>query len=615
MYKQLASPTTIRVLHVHPAPETDLLTCSLEHCDLDNNQEYEAVSYVWGDSDLSCSLTCDSKVTPVTRSLHEVLLRVRLPDRRRTVWIDGLCINQTDDVEKSHQVQLMQRVFRNAHRVLVWLGPDPHDFARDAFDICVTLGQQDLDSEELETALTRINLFMDKYPGKWYSFRALPQIPWWGRVWIIQEFALAKELLFMWGTEESQWTHINLAISNLSKPGVMWRFTPYRSDILEPMTRLSAIKERRCYANSFMGTIHTARAFECSDNRDRIFAILGLGYGDNRWATADPAGQSLAKATVPDYALSVEHVYRQFAIQALQRDLTEDILLAIQHEEQLGQWQPGDMPSWSPRWDVPHVSGFPFCPALQTISIFDGLAADNSISFTASVLEQQSVLQLDLEPLAIDTLNISSATLDIIDAISNPITFLQFRLPGTVLESFWEEHIRPAEATDGYKAVMTDLCETATYYLTSENHVGVFYAASQHPVERTPEAIAKYAKHGEHAMLRSVAALLLDMGETASLQDSTVLDKENGDHGLLKRFFITRRGYVGMCPAAARAGDHVALLWNTDCPMILRPQDDFYRVVGGSYMAALNKRKMEGVPHPLDDLFSGKLQPETIQIR
>jgi len=100
MYKQLASPTTIRVLHVHPASKTDPLTCSLEHCDLNNDPEYEAISYVWGDSDLACSVTCDSMVTPVTRSLHEALLRVRLPDRLRTLWIDGLCINQIDDIEK-----------------------------------------------------------------------------------------------------------------------------------------------------------------------------------------------------------------------------------------------------------------------------------------------------------------------------------------------------------------------------------------------------------------------------------------------------------------------------------------------------------------------------------
>jgi hypothetical protein len=311
----------------------------------------------------------------------------------------------------------------------------------------------------------------------------------------------------------------------------------------------------------------------------------------------------------------VEHVYRQFAIRALQQDLTEDVFLAIQHQEQLEQWQPGDMPSWSPRWDLPLVNNFPFCHRLHEICKFDGLAVENGVSFTGSVSERLSVLQSHFDLLAIDTLNVLSATLEQIVALSDIMGFLQFRLPGTILESFWEDNIRPGEADPGYKAVMTDLCETATYYMTSENHVSAFYAASQHPVQRSPDAIANYARHGEHAMLRSIAQLLLETSEIASVQDPTLLDKEKGEHGYFKRFYITRQGYVRMCPAAAQPGDHVALLWNTDCPVVLRPQDDFYRIVGGSYMAGLNRKKMEGVPHPLDNLLSGKLQPGMIQIR
>ncbi|KAI4627248.1 uncharacterized protein J4E87_004592 [Alternaria ethzedia] len=626
MYKSLTSATTIRVLHIHPAPETDPLTCSLEDCDLDNDPEYEAISYVWGNSDLSCSLTCDSKVIAVTCSLHEALLRIRLPERHRTVWIDGLCINQIDDVEKSHQVQLMQRVFRNAHRVLVWLGPDvygfgpgnDHGYARDAFDICSTLGQRDIDSKDLEATLRR----MDQYTGvnavKWGCLRALSNQPWWGRVWIIQEFALAKDLLFLWGAEEIQWTHINLAISNLQKSDVIRYYTLLQSTTLEPISRLSAIKDQRCYATSFMGTIHTARAFGCSDNRDRIFAILGLECGDDRWEAADPAGQSLAKATIPDYTLPAEHVYRQFAIRALQRGLTEDIFLAVQHEEQLEQWQPGDMPSWSPRWDLPLVNNFPSCHRLHEICKFHSLSVENGISFTGSTPKPMSALQSNFDPLAADTLNVLSATLDKIVALSEPIHFLQFmyrRNRPNLLESFWEQHIRPREATNGYKAVMTDLCENATYYMTSENHVSVFYAVIQQYAEKSPEAIADYAKHGEHAMLRSVAQLLLETSEIASVQDPSLLDKEFSYITHRLRFFITQRGCIGRCPAAVRPGDHVALLWNTACPVILRPQDGFYRIVGGSYMAALNRKRTEGVSHPLDDLLSGKSRPGMIQIR
>jgi hypothetical protein len=106
MYERLESSTTIRLLEVQPGNTDDPLTCDLRHCDLRNRDidsvpEYEDISYVWGDATLCCSVTCDAEVVPVTLSLHQALTRIRFPSRSRTVWIDGLCINQTDDAEKS----------------------------------------------------------------------------------------------------------------------------------------------------------------------------------------------------------------------------------------------------------------------------------------------------------------------------------------------------------------------------------------------------------------------------------------------------------------------------------------------------------------------------------
>jgi hypothetical protein len=157
MYEHLESSTTIRLLDVQPGTAENPLTCDLRYCDLrhrDTVPDYEAISYVWGDATLSCSVVCNSQLVPVTQSLHQALLRLRLPDRTRTVWIDGLCINQTDDTEKSHQVQLMQRIFRDARRVLVWLGPDDSDAAYDAFEICRNLGQRKMSSEKLLAVIT-----------------------------------------------------------------------------------------------------------------------------------------------------------------------------------------------------------------------------------------------------------------------------------------------------------------------------------------------------------------------------------------------------------------------------------------------------------------------------
>jgi hypothetical protein len=38
------------------------------------------------------------------------------------VWVDAICINQTDDLEKEHQIDLMRDIYSSAREVIMWLG-------------------------------------------------------------------------------------------------------------------------------------------------------------------------------------------------------------------------------------------------------------------------------------------------------------------------------------------------------------------------------------------------------------------------------------------------------------------------------------------------------------
>jgi hypothetical protein len=70
-----------------------------------------------------------------------------------------------------------------------------------------------------------------------------------------------------------------------------------------------------------------------------------------------------------------------------------------------------------------------------------------------------------------------------------------------------------------------------------------------------------------------------------------------------------------MGPAAAQPGDQISLLYKTSCPIILHQEDSFYRIIGGSYIAALTTPKTQGIPHPIDDLASGALKPVMVELR
>ncbi|KAK0705930.1 heterokaryon incompatibility protein-domain-containing protein, partial [Lasiosphaeria miniovina] len=135
-YSPLPDPDSFRTVEVLPGAGADPVVCNLRvHStspdDNDNNgapwPEYEALSYVWGDPapsqririrDADADGDCDETMA-VTANLHAALRRLRQPDQPRTLWADGICINQADAGEKSHQVRQMGAFYSRARRVVV----------------------------------------------------------------------------------------------------------------------------------------------------------------------------------------------------------------------------------------------------------------------------------------------------------------------------------------------------------------------------------------------------------------------------------------------------------------------------------------------------------------
>lgn len=94
--------------------------CSFTRVSLDDDPQYDALSYVWGDASEVCHITLDGMTIPVTANLYEALCQVR--HWTVALWVDALCINQSDLSERSQQVSLMHRICTQASSVLVSLG-------------------------------------------------------------------------------------------------------------------------------------------------------------------------------------------------------------------------------------------------------------------------------------------------------------------------------------------------------------------------------------------------------------------------------------------------------------------------------------------------------------
>ena len=99
----------------------EVFQASLDHLTTDGKPLFMALSYVCGDQSQLERIRCGSEDVGIPRNTYDALAYLRLVDRPRLVWVDYLCINQDDKTEKGHQVQMLHKIYAQAH-VVCWLG-------------------------------------------------------------------------------------------------------------------------------------------------------------------------------------------------------------------------------------------------------------------------------------------------------------------------------------------------------------------------------------------------------------------------------------------------------------------------------------------------------------
>ena len=87
---------------------------------------YTAISYTWGNEDASEVIYLGSRPFRARPNLWSCLYYMAHAARNNRVWdylwVDAICIDQTNDAERSSQVLLMDQTYRDAVCVSVWLG-------------------------------------------------------------------------------------------------------------------------------------------------------------------------------------------------------------------------------------------------------------------------------------------------------------------------------------------------------------------------------------------------------------------------------------------------------------------------------------------------------------
>ena len=333
----------IRLIHLDPGSGKDPICCSLVEQDL-SIAEFHALSYTWGDHTCTEAITCDGKLLTIRKNLFDALWQLREDEMLAPLWVDAVCINQTNTVEKTAQVKIMGDIYSRANLVITWLGVETDT---DAMGVSwlrklYKMFRDRLNPSQEESCAMPARLGIPNIDDeRWPALFKIFYRPYWFRVWIIQEFVLARELIVQCGRHrvgseevlalgamlEHYKTMRDVAEGNAPWDGVA-RIIP-----VPPVYELKLLKDRLGNGESLtlLHLLNRMRMFEASVPHDKIFSLVSLS--------------SDVTAGIIDYGRNITDLQVEIAAECVQESLGFDLLSVAGSEDHLEE-----LPSWVPDW-------------------------------------------------------------------------------------------------------------------------------------------------------------------------------------------------------------------------------------------------------------------------
>lgn len=608
-YPPLKHPDSIRLLTLAPGNFSSQICISLAEVRTQEEYPYEALSYTWatesGDSLQSSHIQCGNQRIQVTKNCELALRYLRKEHSGRVLWVDAICIDQENDKERGHQVQIMRDIYVKATEVLVWLGEASEFMAaplpvtrsalvrtpgstgvsdegpRDAPQAAIPVSEIFLDFlDQMATEMRQLqikklnrtrsplyqellsqvheNFVLKKVNALCQGFNNIVKRPWWYRVWVIQEVVLAKSVTVV-----------------CSKQSISYRcFTEFFKVLCDDITSkastvMAALGGAQLHLSSvyyalrlnntdsasedldkILRVLQRVRHLQASKPVDKIFGILGLS----------DKFRSLLQA--PDYSKDATKVFTNVTNTFLEQTKS----LSILNEVNSTKFTPGH-PSWVPDW-----SGLPV--------IRIGYSHENA--FTASRNSQP-------------IFKISSNNQEL-------------RLKGKRFDSVKEKDFTDSQAYQ-YTAPLAERIlgwrkscaagQSLETYPTGEPVEDVLWRSLCWNLSVWRKSPAPSAFKHNFDIWYDIITLRETFDNIATkldVENITFLENIISESPLC----VTLRGYLAGVPCTTEPGDEIVVLAGGKLPYILRPTKDYYRLVGPCYVHGIMNG--EAFPDDSEDL-------------
>ncbi|KAI8631198.1 heterokaryon incompatibility protein-domain-containing protein [Xylariaceae sp. FL1651] len=648
----------IRVLLIDSEPTTDI-RCSFEVVNLDTHPQYDCLSYTWlnplglpldspivkeeWENQCPKSVTLGGKPLAITRNLLQclrVLRRKGIFREERRFWIDAICIHQADEKEKVDQIPLMGRIYDQAQRVVIWLGPEDH-YSQEAVSVINRLAEVTetpnyrnlLQYYDLKTddPCPELGIESSIDSEEWQKYTKFLQRSWFSRVWVAQEAYFAKSIFVFCGDTEILWDDLTKSAKVLQETGLAEALQKMLQDTIaeETITKKTTTQDnssnsliKNSINNQFILTVfggktkdklyldkllYYAKYLESGKPHDRVFGFTGI------WQHLTSA-KKLEADIVVNYGLGVAEIFTSATYAAIREVGNLNTLrLVAQTSPPSTEWL---LPSW-----VPDYTCFQELHNI-TVTRRDGSArstwnADGKrVGERSPIQAQRHENRLAIKGIQFQTIEHAGplyseidGDLKFCDLLGTLLDYSSSQSPyglnyakawcQTLIAGRFRDQPADDEALRAFRLLSVYFMDKIDGILEED-----FDKYDAEDIERlrnvkmrSQQAISDLAARdltkGVMPTLREIEDIISDFYNDPDSPQTRQLDRDLGDIRrsfesayIGRRIFRTTGNYLGIAPQTLQLGDEVWILSGADTPYVLRKMksEEGWQVIGEAYV-------------------------------
>ena len=558
--------------------------------------DYRALSYTWGDPRFTCEIKVNGLPMRVTKNLEWGLKDLRDKQYVRDgwkLWIDALCINQNDFVERAAQVKRTLAIYSKAWTPIIWLGPSEDD--SDAVIDLIRHISSTYTKNDQVNALTSV-LRQDSKAfgeGRWRAMHQFLLRRYWRRVWILQEASIGRDNMpVLCGKQTIAYVELYRTFTLLIKTDEV--INKYMKDEVE---EAGSFLDLAIWHSLFVVCeIHKHQDEQLNNNPTNLYRMMSLSLSifstdarDKIYGLLALMNDNITQSIVPDYAAPVSKVYTDFVKSVMDGTNSLEIFRHARHLDDLS------LPSWLPNWAK--------WGAAETVT---SLALSNKLHRTSGT-SLADVRYLDGDRIVVKGFQFdgfdgmgclwsegwSPDTVEQSKSTSNP-----YGSAGAVREAIWRTMIVDRDIwgeplADNYSSLLD-----APTILDREPQLTEADPLKALAQSNILEWGAKFLKGNSDlkvcgAFLSSYLPTSFENGKIdARILIDALMARDRIN--IKRRMITTRRGYVGMALEEVLKDDIICVLLGCSMPMVLRSvglgsdgeigREVAYKIVGECYI-------------------------------